>query len=99
LRERRRDAAVSPYFIELGRIGDFFPGHPLTYVVELLTSCRGTSARSDQKRASVWLTCGGVLRSSGSAGEASALFSEGELVQDIQEKIAPENTKREEYCD
>lgn len=98
LRERRCDAAVSSYFIELARIGGLFPGHSLPHILGPLTPCRGASARSDQKRAGVWLIHGGVLRSFRSAGEASALFAVGELVQDIQKKIASENAKREKYC-
>jgi hypothetical protein len=97
LRKRRRDAAVSPYFTEPARIGDLFPGGSLPHILELLASCRGASARSDQKRASVWLIHGSLFRSCRSAREAPALFSVGELIQDIQKEVASKNAKREKY--
>jgi hypothetical protein len=97
LGERRRDAAVSAYFTELARLAVLSSGS-LANGMETLLSRRGASARSNQKRASVWLIHGGVLRNSRSAGEASALFSVGKLVQNIQKKIASENAKREKYC-
>jgi hypothetical protein len=99
LGERRGDAAVSSYFIELARIGDLFPRDSLPHILELVSSCGGASACGDQKRSSVWLIHGGVLRSSRSAGEASTFFAVGELIQDIQKKVATEDAKREKYCD
>lgn len=98
LRERRRDTAVSPHFIDLAGIGGLFPGGPLPHTQEPLISCRGIPARSNQKWPGVRLIRGGVLRSFRSAREASALFAVGELVQDIQEKVASEDAKREKYC-
>ena len=97
--ERRRDAAVRTYFAELAGIVRLFPYVALAHTYKSLTSSCGGSAGSDQKRASVWLIHGGVLRSRRSAGEASAFFAVGELIQDIQEKVATENAKREKYGD
>jgi hypothetical protein len=97
LRQRRGDATVSPYFTELATVSGLSAGDLMPHVLELLTFCGGAPARRNQERTGVWLIHGDVLWSRRSAGEASALFAVGELVQDIQKEIASENAKREKY--
>jgi len=94
LRERGRDAAVSPYFAEVAGIRVLMASGSFAHTLGALHLSRGAPPRRNQKRPRV-LPSHGALQRIRSAGEASALFPVSPLEQDIQKKVATENANRE----